>query len=313
VDIFSGTLTLDDGGRVPVDLGLDAENLTLRTDGRMIGTWPLKYCRVAPSGRGAVLLSLDGEKAAFEPVDLAGFSTVAAQRFRASSLADRISVIRDVPVPDSSPGALGDGSVGERRSRPWMRIRLRWVAIGLGALGLFVVGVVVFALLTDDDTVEFAGTTITVPTTLAPPPPLFEQTLEQFTNEWNLNASAFGVPVQVRGVLIPGTFESQLTSHLTLQGRTDVDGKIASLVFVIDPSGDTADDELALSALGVAIAVANPELERPERAAVLAAMGLSVRQPDLTGLDGEVEVGSVRYSIAYFPAFGSLLFTVNPA
>lgn len=313
VDIFSGTLTLDDGARVPVDLGVDSENLMLRTEGRMIGTWPLKYCRVSRSGSGAVLLSVDGEKTVFEPDDLARFSTVAAQRFRASSLADRISVIRDVAVDRSGQGAGHDHAVGRPDRARWWLIP-RWglavvAAVVVAGSGLFAVS----RLGADDGPPDFAGTTITVASTAAPPPPLFSQSVEQFTNEWNLTATAFGVPVQIRGVLVPGQFESQLTPYLTLQGRTDADGTIGALALVIDPAGDTEDDRVALSAVGVAIAVANPELGRDERGELLADLGLSARDPDLTDLDGEVRSGATAYSITYFEAFEALLFTVGPA
>ena len=74
----------------------------------------------------------------------------------------------------------------------------------------------------------------------------------------------------------------------------------------------TDEDETALAALGVAIAVANPELTREERGEVLAAMGLSVRNPDLAGLDGDVRVGSNDYSLAYFAEFDALLFSIAP-
>src|SRR5690606_30457115 len=131
-----GTLTLDDGARVPVDVGLDEENLVLRTDGREIGTWPIKYCRVSRSGGGAVILSLDGEKAVFEPEDVARFSTTAAQRFRASSLADRIEVIRDVPLADASGGPLPvrSGSSGAVVPSRILTVR-HWIVVGLVAAG----------------------------------------------------------------------------------------------------------------------------------------------------------------------------------
>jgi hypothetical protein len=309
VDRFAGTLTLDDGERVPVDLDLDDDTLTLRTGGRLIGTWPVKYCRVARSGRGAVLLSIDGEKVVFEPEDMPVFATMAAQRFRASSLADRIGVVRDLPSVDGAGSWTGpDGGEASTR-RPWsvpgwLMPATTLVAVA-GALALLA------NWISTDDPPDFAGTTITVPSTLAPPPAFFDQTVDEFTTEWNLTASAFGVPVQIRGVLIPGRFESQLTPYLTMQGRTGPDGTIQSLVLVIDPRGSTADDEIGLSALGVAIAVANPELGRSERAALLADMGLVVRTPNLADLDGEATVGRSSYALSYIPEFAALLFTVN--
>ncbi|MFP5332246.1 MAG: hypothetical protein ACLGHX_07815 [Acidimicrobiia bacterium] len=307
MDIFSGTLILDDGARVPVELGVDDENLTLRTGGRQIGTWPIKYCRVSPSGRGAVLLSLDGEKAGFEPKDVARFSAVAAQRFRASSLADRINVIRNLPAAGSEASEPGG-----RREGTWFVRNRRWVGLALGVFGLFAVSVVALAVLSGDDQQAPA---FTVPESVdaLPAPPLFDQTTEEFTREWNLTATAFDVPVQIRGTMQPGVFESVLARHLTLQGRTDSDGTIRSLVLVIDPEGDADSDQLALGAIGVAIAVANPELDRDGRAAVLADMGLDVRNPQLDGLDGETIVGDVRYSITFYTEFSALLFTVESA
>jgi hypothetical protein len=310
VDTFAGTITLDDGEQVPVDLDFDEENLTLRTEGKLVGVWPVKYCRVARSGRGAVILSLDGEKVVFEPEDLPTFATAAAQRFRASTLADRIGVVLDLPAVD---GPAGLGSDGETYSRAtgfagWLG---RVAGLIVVAAGILVLGWV--AIQWRGDAVDFAGTTITISSTIAAPPPLFEQTVEQFTTEWNLTATAFGVPVQIRGTLPPGRFESQLTPHLVMQGRTAGDGTIESIVLVIDPTGDREDDQVALSALGVAIAVANPALEREQRAEVLAVMGLSIGDPDLTALEGEVEVDGVSYTLSYVSTFESLLFAINDA
>ena len=309
VDIFTGTLTLDDGARVPIDLGLDDENLTLRTEGQVIGVWPLKYCRVSRSGSGAVILSLDGEKAVFEPADSTLFSTAAAQRFRASPLADRIGVIRGIVEDEQRAGRDVSGTDGSVR----LLSPRQWAIAGAVAIGIVLVGLVAAFWPEPADSTDLESTTLMVPSTVAAPVALFDQTLDEFTTEWNLTASAFGVPVQIRGSLMAGQFESQISEHLTLQGRTDSDGTVASIVLVIDPSGDTEDDERALSALGVAIAVANPELESDERGEVLESLGLSVRKPDLEGLDGEALVGDNLYTLAYFAEFNALLLSITPA
>lgn len=308
MEIFSGTLILDDGARVPVELGFDDENLTVRTEGHQIGTWPIKYCRVSPSSRGAVLLSLDGEKAAFEPKDVASFSTAAAQRFRASSLSDRVNVIRNLP-----PTGSDAGDVRARGDRSWISFSRRWIGLALGVVGLFVFAVVVIAVMSADDGPTPDTTGLPGQISAEAAPFLFDQTVERFAQEWNLTATTFGVPVQIRGTLEPGVFESVLSRSLTLQGRTGADGTVQSLVLVIDPQGETSDDQLALSALGVAIALASPDLDREGRAAVLSDLGLDVRSPDLAGVNGETEVGAVRYMLTYYPAFKALLFTVEPA
>ena len=278
----------------------------LRTEGREIGTWPIKYCRVSPSSRGAVMLSLDGEKAGFEPHDVAHFSAAAAQRFRASPLADRVNVIRNLPSAVEDAGDLRPRRDGRRFSFP-----RRWVGLGLGVIGLFALTVVVLAVASSIDEPAVTGS---VPATVAPAtaPGLFDQTVDEFAREWNLTATTFGVPVQIRGVLQGPVFESVLSPHVTLQGRTDEAGTIRSVVLVVDPRGDTDDDQLALSALGVAIAVADPSLDREGRAGVLSAMGLDVRDPDLANLDGETVVRGVRYTLTYYEEFTTLLFTVEP-
>ncbi len=312
METFSGTITLDDGEQVPVDLGLDEGFLSLRTEGNLIGVWPVKYCRVSRSARGAFMLSLDGEKVVFEPQDLSGFATVAAHQFRSSTLADRISVVRDIAVVEGSSSSASSRSTESDRHRSVRRL-LRW-AMGILAviLALVMAGLVV-VWLGDDEPPRFDAQTFAVPATVVSPPPLFQQSVDEFATEWNLAATAFGVPVQIRGVLVPGLFESQLTPYLTLQGRTGSDGTIASIMLVIDPSGDTDDDRNAVAALGVAIAVANPELTREQRGEVLAAMGLSVRSPELVDLDGSFDVSDTAYSISYVAAFNALLFVVNPA
>lgn len=309
MDIFTGTLTLDDGARVPIDLGLDDENLTLRTEGQVIGIWPLKYCRVSRSGSGAVILSLDGEKAVFEPADTSLFSAAAAQRFRASPLADRIGVIRGIAEDEQRTRRDATGSDGSVR----ILSRRQWAIATAVAVGIVLVGLVAAFWPEPEETTDVESTTIPVTSTAAAPAALFDQTLDEFTTEWNLAAAAFGVPVQIRGALMAGQFESQITEHLTLQGRTDADGTVGSIVLVVDPSGDTEDDERALSALGVAIAVANPELDPEERGEVLESMGLSVRNPDLEGLDGEAQVGGNRYTLAYFADFNALVFSITQA
>ena len=304
-------MTLDDGERVPVDLGLDEGFLSLRTEGNLIGVWPVKYCRVSRSARGVFMLSLDGEKVVFEPQDLSGFATAAAHRFRSSTLADRISVVRDIATVEGSNSSVSPRSTESDRHRSVGRL-FRWTTGIVAVVLILAVAGLAVVWIGNDDPPQFGAQTLPVPPTIPSPPPLFQQTVDEFATEWNLAAAAFGVPVQIRGVLVPALFESQLTPYLTLQGRTGSDGTIASIILVIDPSGDTDDDRNALAALGVAIAVANPELTREQRGEVLAAMGLSVRSPDLADLDGSFEVGDTAYAISYIPAFNALLFVINP-
>lgn len=313
-------MTLDDGEQVPVELALDEESLTLRTGGNLIGAWPVKYCRVSRSGRGAFLLSIDGEKVVFEPQALEEFAKTAAHRFRASTLADRIAVVRDLPTIESNQSRRARSPESEdRKDRPTVAGFLSGLGIPqwvIPAVTAVAVVLVVWSLISQDsegDLPEFLGTSITVPSTAVPAPFIFDMDVEDFTSEWNLAASTFGVPLQIRGVLTPGQFESQIAPSVSLQGRTDADGTIASVVVVIDPNGETDDDQLALRTLNLIAAVASPQLDASGRAGLIEDLGLDVRNPQLAGLDGVEQVDGVEYSLSYIDEFQSLLFTVNEA
>ena len=75
----------------------------------------------------------------------------------------------------------------------------------------------------------------------------------------------------------------------------------------------TEDDQLALRALNLVVAVASPDLDADGRRAVIEDLGLDVRNPQLVDVDGTVEVDGVEYSLSYIDEFQSLLFTVNEA
>lgn len=315
-------MTLDDGEQVPVELVLEPETLTLMTGGSLIGAWPVKYCRISRSGRGAFLLSIDGEKVVFEPSDWIAFASVAAQRFRASTLADRIGVVRDIPNADAPAGSRSRRRAegrhqdsGERRGFMEMVREIDWALPGwlIPTLTAVAVVLVVGTLISRSggSTESTVTSTLDLPSTLAPPPPLFEQSLAEFTSEWNVAATTFGVDARIRGVLTEGQFESQITPRVTLQGRTDGDGTVGSLVLVIDPNGSDDETQLAIRTLNLAIRMASPDLDAGGRAGVLADLGLDPSTPDFGSLDGVVDVGSVEYTLAFIREFGSVLFTAN--
>lgn len=313
-DLFSGKLTLNDGEVVRVDLGID-DALTLSTDGTLIGSWPIKYCRVSRTTQSSFLLSIDGEKVVFAPDHAHEFGRAAAQRFHASSLADRIGVIREVPTTADSPEEEEEARGAKRHlEKKQPRDLARFGRLGLGVVAMLILVGIVMALLDRVGEIESTPTStllaadVTVDAT--PAVALFDQNPTQFVETWNVTAASLGAPIQIRGSLTAGSFEAQLAPFLTLQGTTDRDGTIASLVLVADPNGDTADDRLALAAWGVAIAVADPNLGTAGRRDVLDRLGLDVDAPELDGLDGEIEGDGVRYTLQYFPEFSSVLFSL---
>ncbi len=139
---------------------------------------------------------------------------------------------------------------------------------------------------------------------------MFSQTPAEFVAAWNATARSLGVDVPIRDQLNVGTFETPLTQYISLLGTTDEADTIASVVVVIDPSGDTDDDLLALATLGVAISVADPDIGPEGRRAILERLGLDPDRPELDRLEGEADYPQARYRIQYFPEFNSILFNM---
>ncbi len=311
---YAGKLTFEDGQSVSIDLAFDRDVLELSAEGNPVGSWPVKYCRVSRTGTGSFLLSIDGEKVVFAPDDVESFALAAAQRFHASSLADRIDVIREAsagvaPVPEL---IRADAPAPEPRLRTPMDWRLLAMVTTIAVIAISA-GVLVLNLGGDSDGGAAPVATSPTPSTTAEPgfSDLFDQRPAEFVAAWNAAASELGVDALIREQLTIGTFETSLARYVSLLGTTDEsDDTIASVVVVIDPAGDTDDDQLALAILGVAITVAEPELTGAERRAVLEQLGLDVDRPDLTGLDGETRHPGVRYTMQYFPEFSSLLFSM---
>jgi hypothetical protein len=313
-DTFGGKLTFEDGESVSIDLSLKGETLEIMTDDKPVGVWPLKFCRVSRTGSGSFLLSIDGEKVVFAPDDQETFALAAAQRFQSSSLADRIGVVRSAGETETKIAKVPEveePDTGARLQVPWRRIA------PLLAVLVLIVAVATWALGRSDDSELPAalGGSNTVP---GPPtttfestlPPLFSQTPPEFVAAWNATAQSLGVDVPIRGLLNVGTFETQLTPFIDLLGTTDAQDTIASVVVVIDPSGGTDDDTLALATLGVAITVADPDIGPEGRREILERLGLDPDRPELDRLEGEADYPQARYRIQYFPEFNSILFNL---
>jgi hypothetical protein len=316
---YAGKLTFEDGESVPVDLEFDRDTLGLATEGNQVGSWPLKYCRVSRTGTGSFLLSIDGEKVVFAPNEVDSFSLAAAQRFQASSLADRIDVIRgasgrhlaDTAARTVKSQVPGQESGEEKRPRTPVDWRLMATLVTVVAVAVAAGSMVLSNMGEDPEVVAPQATAATTTTVEQALPTLFEQRPAEFVVAWNEAASRLGVDALIREQLNVGTFETSLAPYVSLLGTTDEsDDSIASVVVVVDPSGDSDDDQLALAILGVAITVADPELTGSERRAVLERLGLDVDQPELSGLDGEASYPGVRYTIQFFPEFSSLLFSM---
>ena len=314
-DRFSGKLTLPEQEVVAVDLEISPDTLTLRADNVLIGTWPIKFCRVSKINASVYQLSVDGEIVSFEPDDDRQFAVVAAQRFRASSLADRINVVRSVEPPDLEATETVDSPKRKRLDISLLTSPIfGWGVAGLAALIVVVWGVTALFGSSDPPEPPPVSIAVTPPSSGETLVGAFEMDPSLFVVRWNTVAREFGVPeLSIRSALPRGSFETLLAPLVTLQGATDDEGEIRSFVVVADPTGDAESDQLAIAAWGIALTVADPTLDESGRSQVLAEMGIDVRSPQLGGLDADTELNGVRYVMQYYEAFNSVLLNISEA
>ncbi len=312
-DRFSGKLTLPEQDVVAVDLEISPDALTLRADSVLIGTWPIKYCRVSKLDASTYRISVDGEVVSFEPDDARHFAIVAAQRFKASSLADRINVVRSV---DTVEDLEDEAESGRQKPPPIDLSVLKSPLLGVLAAAIVLVfaGTWLVRTVFADEPVTAPPVTLDGPSTSAETPAVGAFDLEPslLVVEWNRVATQFGANLLIRDALPRGSFDTQLAPLISLQGTTDDQGDVRSLVVVADPSGDTESDQLTIVSWGIAMTVADPSLGESDRREILAEMGLDVRFPELGGLDGETSRNGIRYTMKYFQSFSSVLLTISP-
>lgn len=312
-DRFSGKLTLPEQDVVAVDLEISPDALTLRADSVLIGTWPIKYCRVSKSDASTYRISVDGEVVSFEPDDTRQFAIVAAQRFKASSLADRINVVRTVGAPAEDQD---EEEAPAQASPPLDLSVLKSPILGVFAAVVVLVfaGVWLVNALFADEPVQRTSVSLegTSPSAAVPPTSAFDLDPSLLVVEWNRVAREFGANLLIRDALPRGSFDTQLAPLISLQGTTDDEGDVRSLVVVADPSGDTDSDQATIATWGIALTVADPSLTERDRREILDEMGLDVDFPQLGGLDGETSRNGIRYTMKYFQAFSSVLLTIAP-
>ena len=311
-DRFSGKLTLPEQDVVAVDLEISPDALTLRADSVLIGTWPIKYCRVSKLDASTYRISVDGEVVSFEPDDTRQFAIVAAQRFKASSLADRINVVRTVDAP-----ADQDEEEPQPKSGPPLDLSvLKSPLLGVfaGVVVIVFAGVWLVNAVFGDEPVTTTAVSLegTSPSAAVPAISAFDLDPSLLVVEWNRVAREFGSQLLIRDALPRGSFDTQLAPLISLQGSTDDEGDVRSLVVVADPSGDTDSDQATIATWGIALTVADPSLTDRDRREVLAEMGLDVDFPRLGGLDGETTRNGIRYTMKYFQSFSSVLLTIAP-
>lgn len=228
-------------------------------------------------------------------------------------------------------------SLRSGRSLSFDKAKLRKVGIGVVAVAVlaamaFAVPVVIDFFTASDDT-PTAETTpqTTVPTTsaqettpsttattavestVASEPLAFDLASDAFVERWNETAARVSPSLRFRSSLPASDFEVGFTSYIAMIGSFAGPGSgIDTYTLEIDPTGPSSSDQLGIQALGLAIAVADPSLEPNERAAVLAEMGLNVRDPELGGLNGATTRNGVDYLLVFDSEDVVLRLTVSP-
>ncbi len=324
---FTGKLALEDQSRFDATVTISDEVLSISADGSPIGDWPLKYCRVSTSDDAVFALWVDGERATFRPDEPRSFGLAAAQQLQASSLAERIGVMRSViePLPpvEEEPSPTEDDAPSVPTDTQSL-FSPRRAQIGLAVSVVAILGLV--AVATFDDW-SFGGssgpaTTTTAPTTTTSSvpepekPAVFTSTPEDFQQMWNRTAVDLDSPQLTLGGLGTMSFEASLSEMVVIAGLVDEEGILNSLTLTIDPSGDPESDGFAIGALGVTMAVVDPSLDGPQRRALLARLGLDLADPQLEGVDGEETLNGVVYDLRFISVVGDagrLLFIAEPA
>ncbi len=168
------------------------------------------------------------------------------------------------------------------------------------------------ATVPEETTPATAEPTVAEPT-VVPEPLAFDLAPDAFVERWNDFAARVSPNLRFRSSLPAGDFEVGFTSYIAMIGSFAGPGTgIDAYTVEIDPTGPSSSDQLGIQALGLAIAVADPSLEPNERGAVLAEMGLNVRDPQLGGLNGATTRNGVDYRLVFDTDAVVLRLTVSP-
>lgn len=309
-EAFAGKLKFHDGTIVNSVLSITEDTLTVTADGIDVGTWPIKYCRATRGAAGEFELNIDGEQTWFQPVDPYAFGLAAADRFIGSSIADRINVIRNMPLermievnePQEQPEDVVPDSVDPPTERLTRRPDIRAPAlITVGVIAAAVAIAAISGVLSDEPAPERAPVSTTLLVAGDVEPELFTSTPAGFQERWNALVVDSDVRLMIRGDLGPGRFDVALTDRIRLAGDVSGDGTIESLGLSISPTGSASETELALAAMGRAIQLADPSLEGRQRAELLRDLGLGY--PDdfsLEGIDDSVVLDGIEYRLRFF-------------
>ncbi len=160
-----------------------------------------------------------------------------------------------------------------------------------------------------------ATTATTAPPTSAPPVsilPALDLTPEQFRAQWDTIAAGLDGELTVDSFTTDeATFSMDVTDFVGVTGVRATDGTVSSIQLVGDPSGTVTDDRLVITAMGISVALAAPDLDPAGRRSLLDALGFDVDSPSLAGLDGVLTYRGYEYRLKWDDGARLVIFDVG--
>ncbi len=296
-----GKLTLQDGTIVGAVLNLSEDTLSVAAEGMTVGTWPLKYCRVSRLNESEFVITIDGEPTTFLPVDAFRFAKAAAERFSASSLADRINVIRSMPLEPQvvvvEPRQLAPTDPPVAAAGPRAPLTIAALVVAAAAL----IALAGRSELGPAPTVAAVSVPTTVAAMTVTGPEVFTLTPEVYRQRWNAVSARMAPGLAISTPFSAEQFREQVTDQILFDGNTDADGTVENIKIAITVTGNADQGVLAVEAIRVALAVAQPNMSTDDGVELLRRLGFEA-YPDKLGLSSarrEVAGDGMLFELRY--------------
>lgn len=309
IDSFMGKLTLQDGTIVGAVLNVSEDTLSVAAEGMTVGTWPLKYCRVARSSESEFVITIDGEPTVFQPLDAYRFAKAAAERFSASSLADRINVIRSMPLAPEADAAPPPSleELLSPKPKPSPRFPLVVASLVVAAAALLTLSAINQPDLgPNSDATVFTTTTATQVVVPVDGPEIFRLSVDAFADRWNATALRFEPELRVSD-FAPGT-DHALTEVVSLRASVGGAGHLDQIKLSITVGSGGVPAALPTQALEIAVATVDPTLRQSERQDIVRRLGFESYPTgfELNQWPSAVVENDIQYSLNYI-SYGELI------
>jgi hypothetical protein len=136
---------------------------------------------------------------------------------------------------------------------------------------------------------------VSVPTTVATMtvsgPEVFTLTPEVYRQRWNVVSARIAPGLTISTPFTAEQFRDQVTDQILFDGNTDADGTVENIKIAIEVTDDADQGELAVDAIRVALAVAQPDMSTDEGVELLRRLGFEA-YPD------ELDLSTTRREVA---------------